>query len=243
MQLRIGKFEKYLLIFTLVDILFAPYVFFLATTYSQFIVFIWFIIKDKRYFIKKEVQFYYGILFFIFLSTIFSLSTIPSGLIGKYFVENIKRGLNLGMGISYYFFFFYIFQFIEINLKKWFVIFIVYVTAWGILYYLNISYFLLLKSIFNPHDAVLLSMTGKNFFYRFSFIWTDPNNVGYMLIGIIAFLLVDKNTSNVVIMVCILCLIFNLILIMSAGSFIVAIIIIPLGFYFRLKGSASLLKF
>ena len=221
--------------FTLVDIFFAPYVFFLATTYSQFFVFIWFINKDKSVFQKKEVQIYYGILFFIALSVIISFFTIPDGSVGEFVVENIKRGLNIGMAITYYFFFIYMLKSNQIKIEKWLFAFIVYVSIWGALYYLNMNAFMSLKRFFNPRDSFLSFLNLKHYFLRFNFIWTDPNNIGYALVGIVAFLIISKKTNNIILVLSVLLLLFNLLIIMSAGSIIIALLIIPTAFLVRVK--------
>jgi hypothetical protein len=243
MQIRTYKSEKYLLLFTLLDILIGPYTFFLATTYSQFIIFFWFLYKDKRYFQKKEVSFYYGILAFILLSVIISLVVLPSHMLAKYAIENLKRGLAIGMAISYYFFFYYMFKTYKIDLEKWLLTFVLFVTLWGILYYFNIGIFLTLKVLFNPFDATLSNLVNENFLYRFNYIWTDPNNVGYALVGVVAFLILSKNTRNIVLIICVLCLLFNLLIIMSAGSFISAVLIIPLAIFIRIKNSGTVKNF
>lgn len=235
MSLTSKKFEKPLLIFTLIDIFFAPYVFFLATTFSQLFVFLWFVLKDKRVFQRREVRFYYWILFFIALSVIVSFFTIPDNLVGEYVVENIKQGLNTGMAITYYFFFFYMLKSSEINIEKWVFAFLVYVSIWGVLYYLNMNAFLLLKRFFNPRDSFLSFLNMQFYFFRFNFIWTDPNNVGYALVGIVAFLIMSKKTSNITLIISTLLLMFNLLLIMSAGSIIIALLIIPTAILVRIK--------
>jgi hypothetical protein len=186
---KILKFEKYLFYFVVIDILFSPYMFFLATSYSQFLVLIWFLIKNKKEFVVKEYRFYCWILGFVLAGCFISLFTIPHD-VSYYFIDNIKRGLNLWMGISYYFFFYYIFKYIDIELRKWLIVVVVYVTLWGVLYYINMEDFFILKKIFNPHDATLSIKDA--IFFRFNFIWTDPNNVGYALVGIVSFLILDR---------------------------------------------------
>lgn len=240
MQVQINKFEKSLLIFTLIDIFFSPYVFFLATTYSQFFVFLWFLLKDKKIFQRKELQFYYGILFFIALSVPVSLFTIPDNLVGEFVVDNLKRGLAIGMAISYYFFFSYMLKSKEIKLEKWMFAFLIYITLWGVLYFINTNVFLGLKRIFNPHDSTLGNLTRQFYFYRFNFIWTDPNNIGYTLVGVVAFLIMNKKSSNIILIISIITLLFNLLLIMSGGTILTALLIIPLAVLIRLKNRVNL---
>jgi hypothetical protein len=231
------KFEKYLFYFVIIDILFSPYMFFLATSYSQFFVLVWLFVKDKKEFIIKEYRFYYWILGFILIGCFISLFTIPHD-VDYYFIDNIKRGLNLWMGISYYFFFYYIFKYTNIELRKWLIAIVVYITLWGILYYINMNSFFVLKKIFSPYDATL--SIKDIIFFRFNFIWTDPNNVGYALVGIVSFLILDKKISSVFLTGIILMLLFCLLLIMSGGSILIFCIIIPITFLFRIAKINSL---
>ena len=241
MFLTSAKFEKYLLIFTLVDILFAPYVFFLATTYSQFFVFLWFILKDKRVFQRKELKFYYYIMFFIGLSVIISLFTIPNHFLGEYVFDNFKRGLNIVMAISYYFFFSYFFKSRDVKLEKWIFALLIYVTLWGVLYYLNMSLFITIKRFFNPFDSVTnVFVLNTDFFNRYNFIWTDPNNIGYTIVGVVAFLIINKKTSNIVLIISVLALLFILLITMSGGSVLTAFLVIPVSLLVRFQNSLNL---
>jgi hypothetical protein len=237
MLLTSKKFEYPLLILTLVDILFLPYMNFVASTYSQLFVFLWFIFKDKRVFQRKELRFYYWISFFIAISVIISLFTIPDNLIGEYIIENIKRGLNVGMGISYYFFFSYLLRSNKIKMENWMFAFLVYVVLWGVLYYLNLNTYIKLKMIFNSHDAILRVLSEESYKFRFSYVWTDPNNIGYALVGIVAFLILSRKTSNVILLFSIVSLFLILFICMSGGSVITAIIVIPFTLLVRLKNS------
>lgn len=236
MENKLTKIENYLLVFTLVDILFAPYVFFIATTYSQLFVFLWFLNKKKVAFERIEIRFYYGIIFFIAISTFISLFTIPYSLVSEYFFDNIKRGLNIIMGISYYFFFTYIFKTRDRKIEKWMFAFLLYITLWGVMYYSNMGLFLTLKRMFNPYDSVTgVFLNNSGFFNRFNFIWTDPNNVSYTVVGVVSFLIINKRTSNLTILLSFLAMLFILLITMSGGGIISALIILPLSIIVRLR--------
>ncbi len=243
MQHGILKYEKYLLIFTLVDILFAPYVYFLATTYSQFIVFFWFVFKDKRFFNQNEVNFYYGIFGFILFSVLVSMVVLSPDRIAFYIIDSFKRGLNIGLAISYYFFFYYSFKVMKVRIEKWLFAFVLYVSLWGALFYLNTGLFLSLKVLFNPRDATISNLESIGYFMRYNFIWTDPNNVGYTLVGVVAYLIMNKRVSNIQIIIAVLCLLFSLLIIMSAGSIVTAAIVIPAAYLIKILNSRSIINF
>jgi hypothetical protein len=226
----------------LIDILFAPYVFFFATTYSQFIVFFWFLTKRKSFFKTKEVQFYFAILFFILLSVVMSIFRLPSEYVFEFSIENFKRGINIGMAISYYFFFYYMFMTLNVKFEKWLYFFTLFVTIWGIIYYVNLSQFLQLKVLFNPRDATLSNLYRDGFFLRYNFIWTDPNNVGYTLVAVATLLISSNRVTNIQLIIITLSLIFCMLIIMSAGSIISALLFIPFAVIIRLKKSKSFLR-
>ena len=240
MQEKVTRFEKFLLYFTFVDILFAPYMLVLATTYSQFFVLGWFFVKKEKKIISKEVKYYYYILVFILIGCFISLFTIPYD-VDYYFIDNIKRGLNLWMGLSYYFFFYHIFKSTDESIRKWLVAVVVYITLWGVLYYMSSEYFFNLKNVFSPHDAMLADKDMG--FFRFNFIWTDPNNVGYALVGVLSFLIIDKKVNNILLMGLILMSLFCMMLLMSGGTLIVAAVVLSISLIIRIIKVKSMFDF
>lgn len=236
------KFERFLLIFVLIDIFFAPYVFFIATTFSQLFVFVWFLSKDKAVFQRQEVKFYYAIWVFVVISVFISLFTLPVTSVEEYFLENIKRGLAFGMAISYYFFFSYMIKRYKFAFEKWIYALIIYVALWGMLYFLNMGAFLAIKPFFNRADPFTngAMVSDPDYFNRFNFIWSDPNNIGYTIVGLAAFLVLRKNTSNFVLITTVLPTLFIIFITMSGGSILAAVVVLPIALAYKFKESSSL---
>lgn len=233
---KVRKFDLFFFYFVIIDILFFPYVSFIAITFSQLPIFLWFIFKDKSYFDKNEIKLYFIITSLIILSVLISIFFIPESLFDKYFIENLKVSTNIILGISYYFFFKYNFNQLGKSIDNIFILFLIYISLWGLLYFFNNPTFITLKKIFNPRDATLsLINIYENYFLRFNFIWTDPNNVGYALVGIVSFIILTVNSKNRYVFISIILLAFNLLIIMSAGSLIVAAIIIPISLLMRMQ--------
>lgn len=240
-----SKYENFLLLFVLVDIFFAPYVFFIATTFSQLFVFIWFIKKNKSVFHQNELSFYYLIGVFVVVSVFVSLFTIPTLFAEEYLVENIKRGLAFYMAISYYFFFSYMVKRKKFAFEKWIYALVIYISLWGLLYFINMNTFLAIKPFFNRADPFTngAMVSDPDYFNRFNFIWSDPNNIGYTIVGLAAFLIVHRRTSNVIVVTAVLATLFVVFITMSGGSIISAAVVLPLALFMRFKTSASIKSF
>lgn len=235
-KLHISKWEKYLFYFTIIDLFFLPYVPIIATTFSQLFVFFWFVFKNKSCFNRKLVIYYYFISIFVIISNIFSFISIPKYYFDEYYVENFKIGISLIMSLTYYFFFDYFFRRTIINLTNWLLFFILYVVIWGLLYFFNMNLFISLKKIFNPYDAFTSDLfLNSGQFIRYNFIWTDPNNIGYALVGLTSYFILNKRINNILILICIISLLFILLIIMSGGSILTSLIIIPISLFYRFK--------
>lgn len=239
---KISKYEFFLLIFVLIDVLFLPYFPIIATTFSQLLVFFWFIFKPKVFFKREELTIYYLIIFFITLSNLFSLMLLPIEN-ENYGVENFKLGLALIMGISYYFFFNYFVKKAEVEVSNILFLFVIYVTLWGVVYFVDMNLFISIKKIFNPYDAFTGDVFLKlDIFNRYNFIWTDPNNIGYTIISVVSYLIVYKKTNNLTILISTLCMLFVLFLTMSGGSVLTALLVIPISFLYRFGSNNTLSK-
>ncbi len=235
MNQAVTKREKYFFYFVLVDIIFAPYFPWLAITFSQLFVFGWFMLEGYKQAPPREVTAYRWLLILVAASTALSPLWLPPGQEGFYFFDNIKRALNFGISISYYFYFLHYLRRIELKMWKWVFAMIVYIGLWAYIFYMDSSLFFRLKTLFNPRDSLMLMMDEHTGVFRFNFIWTDPNNVGYALVGLLAYLLIDIRTPKVVIAIAVLLAAFSTILIMSAGTLISAAIVLPLALLVRFR--------
>lgn len=235
-HIPILRIELYLFYFSVLDILFLPYVFWIATTYSQIFVVFWFFSKKRVVFRKNEYKLFWVLIYIVLLSTAISFFTVPS----KYYyseglIENIKRGIQLIFSITYYFFFYYIFSTYKINIKKILFLFVLFIAIWGVIYYNNFELFVLLKSFFNSKDS-FLGMIDGSYIYRFSFIWSDPNNIGYSIVGVVIFLLCNCNLEFFKGWIIIFILFFILMLTMSSGSWLSLALFFPISFFLWIVG-------
>lgn len=139
-----------------------------------------------------ERNLFYSASLFILLSLI---STILSGIFGSYFLsENIKRFIQFLMFFVMYFYYYDYFMKnnSELLVKKINDIFFSSVFLWIIIYLYNLESFLYLKSIFNKNDGFIDFLDeGTIDIYRFSYIWSDPNNIVYAILGLLVFSIVN----------------------------------------------------
>lgn len=225
------KIELFLFYFTILDILFFPYVFWIATTYSQIFVAFWFFTRKANCFSKNEYKLFLILIYLILLSTAISFFTVP---VEYYFseglIENIKRAIQLIFSMTYYFFFFYMFSHYKFDISKIAFCFVLYVGAWGVLYFYDFDLFIALKGIFNSKDSFLGMIDGM-YIYRFSFIWADPNNIGYTMVGVTIYLLCNCKTGFLKGMSTVFVLVFVLFLTMSSGSWLSFLLFFPIPFF------------
>lgn len=231
-SVKISKKSIEILLFHIVvcDILFFPYMSIIATTYTQFVVFIWFLLKKPKCFNLVEYKAYFVFLFLAVTSTVLSVFILPHWDYVFGLKENIKRLFQFSMGLSYYFFFYYCFKNYILSLRKYLIFFILVTTLWAIIYYYNFNLYIDLKQIFNSKDA-FLSITDDSYIYRFSYIWSDPNNIGYTIVGVF-FVLVYYEKFSISVNVLILCFIlFVLLMVMSSGSWLSLLLLLPFLLY------------
>lgn len=228
---NISSGEKWLFYFTLYDILFFPYIFWIATGYSQILVFLWFLLKPKHEFNKNEYLAFQVICFFVVIGTCISFLTVPASFYSWGITENIKRAVQFIFSITYYFFFYYIFKYHAFNIKKWLFYLFVYVTIWGIIYFISFDFFLKLKGIFNHADSFLSLVEEGGYIYRYSFIWSDPNNVGYMMVALAIFLLINCQVGYLIGWSIISMLFFILVLVMSSGAWLTVGLFFSIAFF------------
>lgn len=68
------------------------------------------------------------------------------------------------------------------------------------MYYISLDSFLSLKRIFNFNDNFISRYySGENPYYRFSYIWSDPNNIAYAILGVFLFSLFNYENNIITI--------------------------------------------
>jgi hypothetical protein len=219
-----NRTDKFIFYFIIIDILFLPYNPYVATSNSIILLPLWFCLrKGYLQLIDSSEWFIFKIfIFFSFIGTLISYFTLPNEYFQEGITENIKRFLSLNFAILYYFYFQIIFKSpkISFNISKWLVIFIFYIFLWALLYYIDFNLFLTLKTAFNRFDSFIQLYKEVDNFYRFSFIWSDPNNIAYAVVGCYSFLLLNCKPNIIVVSLLTLIIIFINILSQSTGGWL-----------------------
>lgn len=220
-KFSISQIEIFLFHFSVFDILFLPYMSRMAMAYSQIPIFIWFLLQKRNIFNRKDFSAYRIFSYMIIVSTFISIYTIPESLFFNGISENVKRMFQYIMNMSFFFFFIHIFETYIVSIKKYLLGFLLYVAVLGALYLFDFNLFIEIKEYLNPKDALLEILDDSTgYIYRYSFLWSDPNNIGYIIIAIYTFLCCNISFSISRFLTLSLLIVFCLILIMSSGSWI-----------------------
>ncbi len=222
---RISPAEKFLFYFAVFDVLFFPYVSSIATTYTQILAFGWFVVKacsSKAYEIdRRDKHLYVGLLFLIIACTATSIFFIPIKYTDIGLRENILRAIQILSSFGYLFLFTYGLQRVSIHWISILWGMIIYVVLWGAIYVNNFSLFLSLKQFFNSHDSIMsFYKTDADYIYRFSFIWTDPNNISYAICSTYIFLITWGQSKLIYEILGLFAVFFICVISMSTGGFV-----------------------
>lgn len=178
-KFSISQIEIFLFHFSVFDILFLPYMSRMAMAYSQIPIFIWFLLQKRNIFNRKDFSAYRIFSYMIIVSTFISIYTIPESLFFNGISENVKRMFQYIMNMSFFFFFIHIFETYIVSIKKYLLGFLLYVAVLGALYLFDFNLFIEIKEYLNPKDALLEILDDSTgYIYRYSFLWSDPNNIG-----------------------------------------------------------------
>ena len=191
------KFNKNKLLFwlTIIDILFLPYFKLVVIPFSYFFIMYW-VLKNYVLIMKyKETKLILICMLLMLLSTIFgSIINYEFGVIG----DNLKRLIQYYFVFGYYYFFKTIFLNYEIDLKKVFIAFAIFVLIFALIFNSSTSIFAQITKVWNSgnsYNNVMIADSEYSGVFRYNFIWTDPNNIAYAITGIILFIFMFTSIS------------------------------------------------
>ena len=191
------KFNKNKLLFwlTIIDILFLPYFKLVVIPFSYFLIMYWFLKNYVLIMKYKETKLILLCMLLMLLSTIFgSIINYEFGVIG----DNLKRLIQYYFVFGYYYFFKTIFLNYEMDLKKVFIVFAVFVLIFALIFNSSTSTFAQITKVWNAgnsYNNVMIADSEYSGVFRYNFIWTDPNNIAYAITGIILFIFMFTSIS------------------------------------------------
>lgn len=215
-----NKWDYYVFLFALIDTLFLPYFWLVSVPLSLPVVIYWSIKRYNHIRVLNEFK----LIKIMFL--LMTFSTIIGSIIQPH---NIYE--NCVFLIKYYYIFMLYLLFRsrlnskDISLKKILLVFVFFVLIMAIVYYYDKNLYQSFKIIWNYKSNVFVSSRYIGLVgYRYSFIWMDPNNIGYMLTAVVMYLFTNEKTSFFTKIVLITSLGVVLIATMSNGSILAVMI-------------------
>lgn len=236
MIIKKEKLSKILFLMVMVDILILPYFPFFVINTLFFLIFYDFLNYNKHILDKKE--FYFSILFILFSLISTYLSYYNDNYNLGFFSENLKRFFQLVLVFIFYIYFYSFFRKNNNEKRVLFLIrlFFVCVFAWAIIYFFSLDDFLSLKNLFNRNDSFIdMFEGGENNIYRFSYIWTDPNNIAYAILGVFLFAIFNLKVSVVEIFLYLAIVFFVCLLSMSTTAWLILFAIVMPCFFYNLN--------
>ncbi len=243
-KIKLNKLETYLFYFIIIDILFLPYFKYFVIPYSLPIITLWMLFSFDRIFnkIKSTLDFklFTCLVIFSLLSTIISYLYVPQFIDGyNVWNENFKRVFQFLTSFIYFFFAKYYTEKNNISLKNFLLIFILFADIMALFNLFSLNTYLTIRNLWNIRDPFLSYYNpGESLYYRYAFIWIDPNNAGYALISTILFLILNEKLSIFQIQFTLLSVALIIIATMSAGVFysvLISFLVLSLLTFFRSK--------
>lgn len=224
------KVDKFMFYFSIIDIMFLPYIWFISTNYSLILLSIWCLIRIKSIIQMKEFKLSIVLALIMALSTVVSLYCHPKVLSSgdEIWIQNIKMMLQYCSYFMYYIMFVYcIKKYDDLKIKELLIMFLIFATIFAIIYCIDKGLFAKIKSIWNNVDAYTKWFKeGVMIQYRYNFTWTDPNNPAYAFVAVMTFLILNIKTNNCEKLLSIIMTMFLLICTMSTGGVLSFVIIV-----------------
>lgn len=216
MKQVVPKFDRWMMLFTVIDILFLPYVFFITITYS-FVFVIWWFIKRKNAIIagSDDYQQFVWMTVLMLISSIVGIFMNPSSA-----SSNLTLWLQFTVTFLHLYVFKYYFDRYSFDLKPYLLCFIIFVVITALAFNFNGSLYYEIRNLWSARASAGFLAAGLDTesIGRFGFIWMDENNIGYMLNSIVVFLLCNERLRLEETIFIIVCDLFVLISCMSNGG-------------------------
>lgn len=212
--------------FFTIDLLFLPYYSFISVTISAPVMAIWLFSHFKELLRGRERYAMLIIFAWMTISTIVGLMYDDSHLRFETTARTtILRFLQYIICFGYYFFYRRYFTEREKSIDNILLAFAIYVCVLAIIFMLFPREYAELKIMINPADNHTKRFLAGSVFYRFNYLWTDPNNVAYLLDGVaLWYFLNDYQSMRNKIIMLISCLV-SILATASNGGLIIFIIV------------------
>ncbi|WP_338778804.1 hypothetical protein [Metabacillus sp. FJAT-52054] len=222
------NWNAFLSYFIIIDILFFPYFKYFVIPYSLVIVFLWTLRNYSKLKVGLDFKLFIFISFFVLLSTFLSYFYTPHFINGyDIWGDNLKRPIQLLSSFLYYFYFTTKLKCVFIPIKNILLVFILFVDALAIITIFDVAMYFDIKNLFSVRDPFVdyYYATTNDYFFRYSYLWVDPNNAAYILVSVCIFLVFNEKLNSLTRLFIFLSIGLILITCMSTGAFLAMAIV------------------
>lgn len=182
---QVSKFDFFCFWFATIDLLFLPYFTLVSVSYSVPIIVIWMAMHINLKLNDRENMVAILIEVAMVFSTALSMIYTEELRFETTFFTSFKRLLQYIICFGYYFFYKTFFKKVKVNLNKILLSFVLFVTLFAIFFLANPQLYADIKFAINPADNHTKRYLADMVVYRFNYWWTDPNNIAYLIVGVL----------------------------------------------------------
>lgn len=218
-----------------IDILFLPYLPFAAVSASVLLVALWMMLNIRRVSNNREQTFFIFMVILMVIGTVMNVLYTGEVRLETSFGTVIKRLFQYIFCFETYFFYKNYFSTHKVNLKKIIFVAILYIAVFAILFKLFPHEYATIKLSVNPADNHTRRYLANTVYYRFNYLWTDPNNISYLMAGLCAWFLMKKDVSLAIKSIVLVAATFIAFCTVSNGGIIMLLLMCVMVAFYALK--------
>ena len=204
---RNAKIEQFLAVFVLIDICLLPYIRQLSCITSMLAILVWYVLNLRSLRVDKEMAAFLITILLMGISMGRAYVQMPTYVAATYqssgavnvMRQTITYSILLVYTYLYYFFFREVLRKDEaraVVLYKTFRVLYVAITCLAILYLVNPTVFYRLRTIWTLSGRILEASEASSTHYRYTFSFSDPNNLAMMVTAMMILILERKGESR-----------------------------------------------
>lgn len=221
--------------FITIDILFLPYLSFMAVSVSVFVVAIWAILNVRICYFDNEWSLFVIMLIIMVFGTIMPLFYTGTVRFETTIVTTVKRFFQYALCFSTYFFYKDYFSRKRVNLYKMIAAAVIFIAVFAVLFRLFPYQYANIKILINPVDNHTRRFLANMVEYRFNYLWTDPNNISYLIAGVVTWFLLQEKPKMMIKSLIVVLSIFIAFCTVSNGGLIILMTMLCLIFAYAFK--------
>ena len=209
-----------------IDILFLPFLPFIAVSVSVVVGVSWMVLNLHRLYHDKEWEWFVIMLFLMLMGTIMTAFYTGTVRFETSVSTSIKRFLQYGICFCYYFFYKSYFEKRKVDIRKIIFWAVIFMALFALAYRLFPEQYAALKIAVHPSDNHTRRFLANMVSYRFNYLWTDPNNIAYLAAGVSSWYCLQNKNRFVHTIIVLLASFFIIFCTVSNGGLIIFIAMI-----------------